>query len=450
MTRNLFGTDGIRGIANTYPMTPEMAIKIGKAAADVFRKSNKRHRILIGKDTRISGYILETALTAGICSMGVDVLLVGPMPTPAIAHLTKSLCADAGIVISASHNPPEHNGIKFFSSQGIKLPDSTEEQIEKIILSKDISAEHIQGNLIGKAYRIEDARGRYIEFAKNSIENKSLTGLKIVLDCANGAAYSVAPDIFRELGADVLVLNNSPDGLNINIECGSQHPEQMMNAVKKENADIGISLDGDADRVTMVDENADFVDGDRIMAMCAIDFIKKGKLNRNTLVATVYSNLGLDESITKVGGRVVRVQNGDRYVIEEMLKSNYAIGGEQSGHIIFAHQTTTGDGIIAALQVLNLMKNSGRKLSELARCMQPYPQVLKNLNVKEKKPFEKMRSVQKTLKESEKKLEGKGRLLVRYSGTENICRIMVEGKDEKEIESIAQDIYDAVKKEVGA
>jgi phosphoglucosamine mutase len=450
MIRKLFGTDGIRGIANTYPMTPEMALKIGKATADIFRNGKKRHKILIGKDTRISGYILETALTAGICSMGVDVLLVGPIPTPAVAHLTKSLCADAAIMISASHNPPEHNGIKFFSSQGIKLPDSVEEEMEKIILSKDISAEHINGTLIGKAYRIDDARGRYIEFAKNSIENSSLAGLKMVLDCANGSAYSVAPDIFRELGADVVILNNNPDGLNINIECGSQHPEQMMKTVKKEKADIGIALDGDADRVTMVDENADFVDGDHIMAMCALDFMKRGKLNKNTLVATVYSNLGLDEAITKAGGRVVRVQNGDRYVIKEMLKHNYTIGGEQSGHIIFAHQTTTGDGVIASLQVLNLMKKTGKKLSELANCMHTYPQILKNLHVKEKKPFDEMPSVQKVLKDSEDRLKGRGRVFVRYSGTENICRIMVEGKDDKEIEGIAQDIYDAFKKEIGA
>jgi len=447
--RKLFGTDGIRGIANTYPMTPEMALRIGKAAAEVFRNGKKRHRILIGKDTRLSGYILETALTAGICSMGVDVLLVGPMPTPAIAHLTKSLCADAGIVISASHNPAEHNGIKFFSHDGIKLPDSVEEKMERIILSEEISSEHIKGNLIGKAFRVEDARGRYIEFAKNTIGNNSLAGLKIVLDCANGAAYSVAPDIFRELGADVIVLANKPDGLNINLNCGSLHPDNVVDTVLKEKADIGVALDGDADRVIMVDERGNLIDGDHILAIAALDFISDGKLNRNTIVATDYSNLGLDETLKYVGGKVVRVQNGDRYVIEEMLKHNYTLGGEQSGHIIFAEHATTGDGIIASLQIMNIMKKRCKKLSALAKCMNTYPQVLVNVEVKEKKPFEKMKSVKEAIKYAKKQLSDSGRVFVRYSGTEPIARVMVEGRYKDEISALADMIADAIKKEIG-
>ena len=307
----LFGTDGIRGIANKYPMTPEIMVKLGKSAALFFRNSKERHKLLIGKDTRISGYILETALTSGICSMGVDVLLVGPLPTPAIAHLTQNLNADAGIVISASHNPAQDNGIKFFSNKGIKLPDKIENKIETLMFSEDLGKEHIPYNKIGKAYKITDAKSRYIEFAKSTVKT-NLKGLKIVLDCANGASYTVAPVIFSELGAELIVLNNNPDGLNINLNCGALHPEVISREVKKHKADIGIAFDGDADRLAVVDENGNEINGDHIMAICALDMLKNNKLTKKTLVATVYSNLALDKTIEKAGGKVIRVKNGDR------------------------------------------------------------------------------------------------------------------------------------------
>ncbi|MAG07928.1 phosphoglucosamine mutase [Candidatus Woesearchaeota archaeon] len=447
MQRKLFDTDGIRGVANQYPIDPETMVKIGKAAAHVFKNSKKRHIILIGKDTRISGYVIESALTSGICSLGVDVLLVGPMPTPAIAHLTKSFAADAGIVISASHNPAEDNGIKFFSSDGFKLSDNKELEIEKYVFSKKVNTEQIKGELIGKAFRINDARGRYIEFAKNSIKNNSLSGLKVIVDCANGATYHIAAKIFKELGAEVTVLNNKPNGLNINLNCGALHPEVVREAVLKEKADIGISLDGDGDRVIMADEKGNIIDGDSIMAICGLHLLKKNKLKDNTIVATGYSNLALDELMKKNGGKVIRAQNGDRYVIDEMRKNSYVLGGEQSGHIIFMNQTTTGDGIIAALQVLNIMKKTGKPLSELAKCLKKYPQVLVNINVKKKILFEEMEEVNEEIKKAEKEL--KGRLLIRYSGTQNIARIMVEGKDKNKINKLANKIAEKIKKEIG-
>ncbi|MBU4492889.1 MAG: phosphoglucosamine mutase, partial [Nanoarchaeota archaeon] len=390
--KKLFGTDGVRGKANIYPMNAETALKLGKAAAAVFMNKKKRHKIVIGKDTRISCYMIENALTSGILSMGVDVLLVGPMPTPAIAHLTKSFGADAGIVISASHNPAEDNGIKFFDKDGFKLSDEIEEKIEKLVFS-DMNVDHITGSLVGRAKRIDDAQGRYIEFAKNSIDNLSLKGLKIILDCANGAAYKVSPLIFEELGAQVITINNSPNGLNINDKCGALYPEQMKKFVIQYDADIGIALDGDADRVIMVDENANDVDGDKIMAFCALDMIRDKKLKDNTIVVTDYSNLGLDKAIKDADGKVIRVMNGDRYVVEEMRKYNYNLGGEQSGHIIFLDYTTTGDGTISALQVLRIMKKTGKKLSELARCITKFPQVMVNVNVKKRIDFEKMPKV---------------------------------------------------------
>jgi len=453
MTRKLFGTDGVRGTANTYPMTPEVAMRLGKAFAEVIgrheNRNHERHKVVIGKDTRISGYMIETALTSGIVSMGVDVFLVGPMPTPAVAHLTKSFAADAGIVISASHNPAEHNGIKFFDRNGLKLPDEVEERIEKLFFSEEIKAEHVKGRLIGKAYRIDDAKGRYIEFAKSSIQNSSLEGIKIVLDVANGAAYSISPDILRELGAEVIVLNSRPNGLNINLDCGALHPELIRKEVAKNKADIGIAFDGDADRVIMVDEKGNDVDGDHIMAISAIRMLGKKKLNKNTLVATQYSNLGLDRAMEKADGKVVRVENGDRYVVEEMLKNGYNFGGEQSGHIIFFDYTTTGDGTIAALQILNIMKETGKKLSELAKCMQRFPQVLVNVPVKEKKDLNRMPGVLKAIKDAEKKLGKEGRIFVRYSGTENICRIMVEGKSGRLIKQLADNVAKEVRKGAG-
>ena len=443
--KKLFGTDGVRGKANIYPMNAETALRLGKAAAAVFMNGKKRHKIVIGKDTRISCYMIENALTSGILSMGVDVLLVGPMPTPAIAHLTKSFAADAGIVISASHNPAEDNGIKFFDSNGFKLSDEIEEKIEKIAFS-EIKTDHIIGELVGRAKRIDDAQGRYIEFAKSSVDNISLKGIKIVLDCANGAAYKVSPLIFEELGAQVVTINNTPNGLNINDHCGALYPEQMKKFVVQYGADIGIALDGDADRVIMVDENANDVDGDQIMALCALNLIRDKKLKDNTIVVTEYSNLGLDKAIKNANGKVIRVMNGDRYVVEEMRKHKYNFGGEQSGHIVFLDYTTTGDGTISALQVLRIMKKTGKKLSELAKCITKFPQLMVNVKVRKKIDFEKMPRVMEKINKAKEKLKNNGRVIVRYSGTQNLARIMAEGINKKEIRRYAKEIADEIKK----
>ncbi len=449
--RKLFGTDGIRGKSNTFPMTADLALKLGQAAGIIFKKrSNKDNRItaLIGKDTRKSCYIFEYALVSGLCSVGIDVYLVGPMPTPAISHLTKSFAADFGIVISASHNPATDNGIKFFDKDGFKLPDGMEEEIEAV-LDSEIDTSEVNGVHVGKATRIDDAAGRYIEFTKNSIKNMSLEGLKLVLDCANGAAYKVAPPIFRELGAEVIVLNNSPNGLNINEDCGSLHPEVIKKAVLENNADIGIALDGDADRVIMVDEKGNDVDGDHMIAMCALDMKRRGKLNNETVVVTVMANIGFEIAMKNAGINVVKTNVGDRYVVEEMRKNKFSLGGEQSGHIIFLNRSTTGDGTLAALQVLALMKTSKKKLSELAKCMTSYPQILKNIKVREKRPIDVMASVEKEISAAENKLGNEGRVLVRYSGTENKCRVMIEGKNQSEIEALADRIAAAIKKEIG-
>lgn len=450
MTRKLFDTDGIRGTVNKYPMTPEMMLKIGKAIAYemIHKNGSKKHRIVIGKDTRISGYMFETALTAGIVSTGVDVLLVGPMPTPAIAHLTKSLDCDVGIVLTASHNPAEDNGIKVFDKDGFKLPDEVEESIEKHIFSEK-ELEKLDNKHIGKAYRIEDAKGRYIEVAKSSIDNLNLEKLKIVLDCANGAAYETAPTIFSELGAEVITLNNKPDGYNINKNCGSQHPEIVAEIVKKEKADIGITFDGDADRVIICDENGKVINGDYMLTFCALDMKKNNKLNKNTLVVTEYSNLGVDEALEKAGISTVRVKNGDRYVIEEMKKNNYNLGGEFSGHMIFLDYTTTGDGIIFALQILKLLKQNNLKASEIRKVMQEYPQTARNIEVKEKPPLEQIPSLNKKIQEIEERLKNIGRLVLRYSGTQNICRIMIEGKDKEEIERMANELAKEIQNEIG-
>ncbi len=447
----LFGTDGIRGVANIFPMTPEMVLSIGKATAHVFKEKcgKKKPKFVIGKDTRLSGYMIENALASGIVSVGADVLLVGPMPTPAIAHLTKSLNADAGIVLSASHNPAEDNGIKIFSEDGHKLPDNVEDEIEKYVLSGKIKTEHIKGDLIGKAHRVDDAKGRYIEFAKASVESMSLKGLRVILDCANGAAYNTAPHILSELGAEVVVLNDRPDGLNINLDCGALHPEKMMEVVKKEKAHIGIALDGDADRVIVCDEKGRSVDGDHIIAICAIDMKKRGTLVKNSVVVTIMTNKGFDIAMARERIKVVKTKVGDRYVVDEMRKKGYVLGGEQSGHIIFSNYTTTGDGMISALQLLRIMKERGEKLSKLAECMTSLPQVLVNVDVKEKKDIKKLK-VNRNIKDAESKLGRKGRILVRYSGTENLCRIMIEGENKKEIQKIANDIAKAVKKEIGA
>lgn len=451
MERKLFGTDGVRGVANVYPITAEMCLKIGASVASVLRKSFKggRHRIVIGKDTRVSGYMIENAIASGIVSMGVDAVFVGPVPTPAVAHLTRSLNADAGIVISASHNPAEQNGIKLFSSDGFKLPDEVEHEIETLAMNGGISTENLIGENLGKAYRIKDARGRYTEFAKSSIKSASLMGFNMVLDCANGAAYQIAPEIFRELGAEVTVINTEPDGLNINKDCGALHPEKVAELVKETKADIGICLDGDADRLIVCDEDGVILDGDKIIAMNAIDMKERDMLKNNTVVGTVMSNIGFDKAMEKEGINVVKTDVGDRYVMKELQDNDYVLGGEQSGHIIFLNYATTGDGIISALKLLDIMRRKRQPLSELAKCMETYPQVLVNVKVTEKKPFDEMVSVKKLCDEVEQKLAGEGRLLLRYSGTEKKARVMIEGKDQAEIERMANEIAEAIKKEVG-
>jgi phosphoglucosamine mutase len=449
MKTALFGTDGIRGKVNKEPMVPPMILRLGQAIAKVLTKKKKRPKIIIGKDTRVSGYIFEYALTSGLCSMGVDVYQVGPMPTPAVAHLVKSFAADAGIMISASHNPVGDNGIKFFGADGYKLSDEEQKKINEIFDANNFNESYVPVQKLGKAFKIEDARGRYIEFVKQSIKNRSLKGYKIVLDCANGAAYKVAPWILQELGADVIILNNTPDGLNINKNCGSEHPEAIQAAVKKHKADIGIALDGDADRVIMVDEAGNIVDGDHLLAIAAIHFKKKGKLTKDTVVTTVMANAGFDEAMKKEGIKVIRTSVGDRYLTKEMQEHGYTLSAEQSGHMIFGKHATTGDGTLSALQILGIMVQKKKKLSELATCMSTYPQILLNVEVKEKTPIEKTTLTKQAVKEAEEALHGAGRVLVRYSGTQPLCRVMVEGKDKKQITSLANAIKKAVQAEVG-
>jgi len=448
--KKLFGTDGVRGVANKEPMTVEIALKLGRAAAYVFRKEPRRHRIVIGKDTRLSGYMLESALVAGITSMGVDVILVGPLPTPGIAFITRSLRADAGIVISASHNPYEDNGIKFFSGDGFKLPDNVEVDIENLVSSGKIDSIRPTATEIGKAYKVDDAVGRYVEFLKNSFpKDLSLEGFKISLDCANGAAYKVAPKVFRELGADVEVLCNEPNGQNINLKCGSLYPDVVQKSVVEFGSSVGVSLDGDADRVIFSDECGKEVDGDQIMALCALDLSKRNLLKSNTIVATVMSNIGLESAMNDAGIKLVRTGVGDRYVLKEMLELGCNLGGEQSGHMIFLDHNTTGDGTLSALQVIATVIRSGKPLSELASCMRQYPQVLINIDVKEKKKLEDIPSVVRKISEAEKKLGNDGRVLVRYSGTQNMIRVMLEGKEAEGIKKLGNSIADEVKREIG-
>ncbi|KAB0664777.1 phosphoglucosamine mutase [Oryzomonas japonica] len=449
--KKLFGTDGVRGVANIYPMTSEIAMQLGRAAAYIFKSAGKRrHRIVIGKDTRLSGYMLENALVAGICSMGVDVLVVGPLPTPGIANITSSMRADAGVVISASHNDFQDNGIKFFSADGFKLPDEIELRIENLIETNHIDSLRPTATEVGKAFRIDDAAGRYIVFLKNTFpQEMDLSGLKIVLDCANGAAYKVAPAVFEELGAEVIPLGVKPNGTNINAGCGSLHPEVISKAVKEHRADIGIALDGDADRVIVCDEFGNEVDGDHIMAICATDMLRRNILKKNTLVATVMSNMGLDIAVRKAGGTVVKTAVGDRYVVEEMRKGGYNLGGEQSGHMIFLDHSTTGDGILSALQLLAVMRREGKPLSELAKLMIALPQVLVNTRVAEKKDIMTIPEIAARIGDVEKKLGSEGRVLIRYSGTEPLLRVMIEGQDKYEITTWANEIADLVKQHIG-
>jgi phosphoglucosamine mutase len=443
--RKLFGTDGIRGVANIYPMTIEIAMQIGRAIAYTVKNQARRHRIVIGKDTRVSCYMIENALAAGICSMGVDVLLVGPLPTPGIAFITTSMRADAGVVISASHNPFQDNGIKIFSSDGFKLPDEVEVSMEDLIFSQKMEALRPVADEVGKAARIEDAKGRYIVFLKNTFpRDYTLDDFHIVLDCANGATYSVAPHVFEELGAKVTSLGVHPDGKNINLRCGALHPELMAAKVKELGADIGLALDGDGDRLIVSDENGNIVDGDHIMAICARELLKQRKLNRKTLVATIMSNMGLQIAMDQMGGHMVRTGVGDRYVVECMRKEGYSFGGEQSGHLIFLDHITTGDGILAALQLLAIMKKRGKPLSELATIMESFPQILKNVRTSTRMEVNTIPGFPKAIKEFEEKLGKNGRILVRPSGTEPVIRVMVEGQDEYEITMIADELCDLV------
>ncbi len=448
--KRLFGTDGVRGTANIEPMTAEMALKLGRAIAYVFKQEDRRHRIVIGKDTRLSGYMLESAMMAGICSMGVDTLMVGPLPTPGIAFITSSMRADAGVVISASHNPYQDNGIKFFSRDGFKLPDEIELRIEEFVFDNQDPTHRPTAKEVGKAYRLDDAIGRYIVFAKNTFPGElTLDGLKVAVDCANGAAYRVAPAVFEELGAIVTAIGVEPDGENINKDCGPLHLERIIEAVKGSGAHVGLAIDGDGDRCIMIDEQGSVVDGDHIMAIIAAAMLRDGTLKKNTLVATIMSNSGLDPAVSSAGGRVVRTRVGDRYVVEEMIKSGYNLGGEQSGHVIFFDHTTTGDGVITALQVLKSMVEDGKPLSELASVMQSYPQVLVNVKVREKKDLSEMPSVQGALKSVENRLKNHGRVFIRYSGTEPLARITIEGEDLGEIKVMADELASLVAKEIG-
>jgi len=451
--KHLFGTDGIRGVANTYPMTPEISLKLGKALVYVLRKEKKgekRVKVVIGKDTRLSGYLFEQALSAGITSMGGDVLLVGPLPTPAIAFLTSNMRADSGVVISASHNPFEYNGIKFFDNLGFKLPDQNELEIEKLIFSGAISDLRVSGEEIGKAFRVNDAPGRYVVFVKNTlIKDMTLDGIKIVLDCANGASYKVSPLVFQELGAQVLTIGVNPDGSNINTNCGSLNPDLMKQKVIDTGANIGISLDGDADRVVFCDENGEIVDGDIIIAILANEMIKNGTLSNRTVVATIMSNMALEKFIRKRGCEFVRTPVGDRYVVEEMRKRGCNFGGEKSGHLIFLDHSTTGDGTLAALQILSMMKTRGKSLSELTRIIDLFPQLLVNVKVRGQKPFEDIPGMEKVLDSRKEDLNGRVRINIRYSGTEPLARIMVEGEDELLIKEIAEEIAFRIKQDIG-
>ena len=457
-TPRIFGTDGVRGTANIEPVTAETALKLGRAAAHVFKTlanhnhSRSHHEIVIGKDTRLSGYMLENALSSGILSMGVDVLFIGPLPTPGVAYVTRSLRADAGIVITASHNPYPDNGIKFFGPDGYKLADAIEERIEGLVFSGEIENIRPTAGSIGQAVRIDDALGRYIEYAKNSFpRGLTLDGLRIVVDCGNGAAYKASPCVLRELGAEVFVYGNQPNGTNINLDCGSMHPELMCAKVREHHAHLGIAHDGDADRLILCDETGALIDGDDIMAIAALDMLANGTLANNTLVSTVMSNAGLDVAVTAAGGRIIRTAVGDKNVIDAMVRGGFNLGGEQSGHMIFLDHSTTGDGLVSALQMLRIMKAKGQPLSQLARCWTRYPQLVTNVRVREKRPFEQLDGVLALVAQAEAAVKPSGgRVLLRYSGTEPKARLLIEGRDAAVLEKWSSQICDAIKRQVGA
>ncbi len=441
----LFGTDGIRGRVNSHPMQPELVLRLGLAAGQYFRNGNKRHRVVIGKDTRLSGYVFESALTSGFCAAGMDVFLVGPLPTPAISFLTRNMRADLGVVISASHNPYMDNGIKFFNKDGFKLADRVEDEIAAMVTSPDFVWRCPDHDQVGRARKIQDSPGRYIVELKHSFPaGMTLDGLTIVLDCAHGAAYRVAPLIFEELGARVITLGIEPNGLNINKDCGSLHPEVLAAKVREHRADIGLALDGDADRLIVVDEYGKILDGDQIMAVCADEMMARGTLAENTLVATVMSNMALEVFMQERGGRLLRTKVGDRYVVEEMRKGGYLLGGEQSGHLVFMKHSTTGDGTLAALQLLSIMVGRQKPISEIAGLLTPYPQKLVNLKVKKKVPFDTVPIIKDAVRHAEDRLGRTGRVLLRYSGTESLARIMVEAQDQALVDELCASLTAAV------
>ncbi len=451
-TRKLFGTDGIRGLANAEPMTPELALRLGRAITWVARRERSSvPRIVIGKDTRLSGYMLETALASGICAMGGTVLLSGPIPTPAVANLTHSMRADAGVVISASHNPFQDNGIKLFGPDGYKLPDRQEAAIEQLLLGGEIDAVGCTGAQVGRAERVDDASGRYIVYAKNTFPTDlTLKGLKVVVDAGHGAAYRVAPAVFSELGAQVFEVGCKPNGKNINKDCGALHPETAAKEVLRRKAHLGIALDGDADRLVAIDDRGQIVDGDAVMALCASRMLTDKKLPKKTVVATVMSNMGLQLAVEKAGGKLVRTPVGDRYVVERMRARGYALGGEQSGHLIFSQHTTTGDGVVAALQVLAVMTREERPLSELRGVMQTVPQELQNVRLSARRPVEKMPNLLAAKQKAEQSLGDRGRVLVRWSGTEPLLRLMAEGPNPRKLTSLLQSMAKAAERDMRA
>lgn len=446
-TRKLFGTDGIRGKANQHPITSETAVQLGRAIGYRLSRTieGRRPKVLVGKDTRLSCYMIEMALASGLCSAGADVHLLGPVPTPGVAFLTGDMRADAGMMISASHNPFEDNGIKIFAGDGYKLPDAEEAAIEETMASPDLTHFRPTGTGIGRAFRIVDALGRYSVFAKSSFPSAlTLEGLRVVLDCANGAAYKVAPQVLRELGAEVVALGVSPDGTNINDGCGALHPEHMARHVTQYRADVGVALDGDADRCILADEHGQIIDGDRVLALLARWMKRQGRLTGDTLVATVMSNLGLEKSMREVGARVERVGVGDRYVVARMREKGYALGGEQSGHVILHDHGTTGDGLVTALVVLGILAGEKRSMSQIAACMERFPQVLINVPVAQKPPIDTLPAVTAAIAKAEADLGNEGRVLVRYSGTQMVARVMVEGPTMGRIQAAADAIADAL------
>lgn len=450
----LFGTDGIRGTSNQFPMTPEVVVRIGQAVGYLIRKKiisspSQANRVVIGKDTRLSGYMIEQALASGLNSMGIYVQLVGPLPTPGIGYLTRTMRAAAGVVISASHNAYQDNGIKIFGPDGFKLDDKLEREIELLVADENLSKMLPSSKEIGRTRRIEDAQGRYIVYAKSAFPLEStLDGVRIVLDTAHGASYKVAPAIFEELGAEVIQVGNQPNGVNINDKVGALHPSLISQGVVQYRADVGIGLDGDADRIIMIDEKGKFINGDHILAICAVHMKSKGLLKHNTLVVTQMSNFGLEKKMDEYGIKVVKTNVGDKHVVDEMRKGGYNLGGEQSGHIIFLDQSTTGDGTVAALNVLSIMRETGKKLSELANIFEDVPQVLINCRVRSRVELKDISGYEKLLKSKEAELGNEGRIFIRYSGTEPLIRILVEGTDKKIITSIAEEMASFLEKQI--